>query len=305
MKIYFELQYSRLTRGLKEFGVNPYLGILLIAGIFVLLSNLFFKKITHPPYLYPLLAILSVYPLGNVNRNEFLKNIFTQSRYLGIRLLENALVALPFCIFLLIKHQYIAAFSTVLGCALCSRYNKADRSGLVIPSPFSKRPYEFTVGFRKTFGLSIILCVITYIALSVDNFNLGILPLIGSLLLCMSFYSMPEPTFYVWVHAQPSHVFLNGKIKTAALYSLFLSLPLAIPLICFYPSKAYIVVIIVVTGLLYVIMGVVGKYENYPGQVDLLQGLKMGLGLVCPPALFVLIPHFYLRAVKKLNVYLR
>lgn len=305
MKFYFALQCKRLLRSFQSWGMNPYLGILLAVGAFILISTQFYNRISYWQYGYPLLAILPAYSLGNGKRNQFLKTLFTKNAYLTLRAVENFLVAIPFAVFLLIKQQWLPTLPTLVICLLMSFYNNVGRSAFVIPSPFYKKPFEFTIGFRKNYLLITVLYILGYIALSFDNFNLGMLVLLVLTLVCMNFYATAEPEFYVWVHALTPKQFLMSKIKTALTYSVFTCLPVVIPYLVWYPFKAYIPVIILFVGMLYVITIIVSKYVDYPHQIKLLPTLKISLGMIFPPALFLLIPHFYRQSVKKLNAYLR
>jgi hypothetical protein len=251
------------------------------------------------------MALIVGLQLGEVGRNEFLKNIYTTVNYLKLRVLENLALAFPFVILLIYKGFYACALVTICFSLLVSLYNKVGRSVFVIPSPFFKRPFEFTIGFRKYYWLLIIIYTVILIALSVGNFNLAIFAYLSILLVCMSFYSGAEPLFYVWIHAQNAKVFLGNKIKTATLYSLYISLPVGILLISFFPLKALIILSVTLCGILYVLFGVIAKYTNYPNQTNLLQILTMAIGLVFPPFLLLLIPYFYKKSTKKLNPYLK
>ena len=44
---------------------------------------------------------------------------------------------------------------------------------LTIPTPFSKKPFEFSTGFRRSFFMFPIAYILTFIAIRVDNFNLA------------------------------------------------------------------------------------------------------------------------------------
>jgi hypothetical protein len=302
---YFQLLYIRLIRTLKDFGINPYLGIIFGALIFILLSISLFKRVAYFQYVYSVVALIAGLPLGKAQRNEFLKNIYTTGNYQKLRLLENLAVALPFVLLLISKSFYACALTTICFSSLVSLYNKIGRSTVVIPSPFFKRPFEFTIGFRKYYWILIIIYTVTLIALSVGNFNLAIFAYLSILLVCMSFYSGAEPLFYVWIHAQNSKVFLNNKIKTAMQYSVFISFPVGVLLISFFPFRALIILPITLCGLLYVLLGVIAKYTNYPNQTSLLQILTMAIGMTFPPFLLLLIPYFYIKSTKKLNDYLK
>jgi hypothetical protein len=305
MAVYFRLQYKRLIRILKDLGINPYIGIIFGALIFILLSNVLFKRVTYFQYVYIVIALIAGLQLGKTARNEFLKNIYTTGNYLKLRLLENLALTSPFVLFLMCKSFYTCALAAICLSLLVSLCNKMGRSTFVIPSPFFRRPFEFTIGFRKYYWILIIIYAVTLIALSVGNFNLAIFAYLSTLLVCMSFYSGAEPLFYVWMHSQNPTVFLKNKLKTAMLYSLYISFPIGVSLICFFPLKAWIIILVTLCGFLYVLLGVVAKYSNYPNQTNLLQILTMSIGMVLPPFLLLLIPYFFLTSAKKLNTYLK
>ena len=302
---YFRLLYKRLIRILKDFGINPYLGIVFSILIFILLSNTLFKKVAYFQYIYVAMALMFNLQLGKAGRNEFLKNIYTAINYLKLRALENLALALPFVIVLIYKSFYACALVTVCCSLLGSLYNKIGRSTFVIPSPFFKRPFEFSIGFRKYYWILILIYTVTLIALSVGNFNLAIFAYLSIFLVCMSFYSYAEPLFYVWIHAQNAEVFLKNKIKTALLYSLYISLPVCVLLISFFPFKALIILLVTLCGIFYVLIGVIAKYTNYPNQTNLLQILTMAVGILIPPFLLILIPYFFKKSTEKLNAYLK
>ncbi|MGZ3874541.1 MAG: hypothetical protein ACXVJD_16590 [Mucilaginibacter sp.] len=305
MTVYFRLQCKRVIRILTEFGINPYLGITLCVALFIWLSNFLFNRVAYLQYVYAAVALLTVLQLGEAKRNEFLNSIYAKNRYRKLRLLENLVLGLPFICFLIARSFYNLAFVTAVCCLLCSIYNRVGRTNFVIPSPFSKRPFEFTVGFRKYYLIVLVIYIVTVISLAVGNFNLGIFTYIGALLVCMSFYAETEPAFYVWIHAQRPPAFLKNKIRTAVRYSLYISLPIGALLVGFYPSKAFIIIAVGICGLLYVVLGVVGKYTNYPNQISLPQAFAMVIGVIFPPAMLLLVPHFYLKSVKKLNTCLK
>jgi hypothetical protein len=304
MKFYFQLQYKRLIRSLKDWGLNPVIGLILAVVGFTYISYQIFNRISYAQYVYPLLALISIFSLAQKTRNEFLKTVFSNNKYRKIRLIENLLLTVPFYLFMLTRHHYLQAVAMLIGAAGLSLYNDAGNWSVVIPTPFYKRPFEFLIGFRKNYLLLFLLYGVAVIAIVVNNYYLGMFCLTGTLLTCMGFYTVAEPVFYVWVHAQQAPGFLLAKIRTALIYSSCVCLPIALPFIFRYPSNAYIPLIVVFIGLLYVTMGVLGKYATYPHQGNLLQVLKLALGLIFPPALLILIPHFYRQSVQRLNAYL-
>ncbi|MDJ1501274.1 hypothetical protein [Xanthocytophaga agilis] len=310
MITYFELQYKRLNRSLSAFGLNPYLGLLLLGAFFILFSKLSYTKLLqlwppYAPYLYALLPLAAVYTLGNKSRNNFLKNIFTKKRYLQLRLLENSLIALPFYIFLMCMQQFLPSLVAVAGSLSGIFIQSVSLPTYAIPTPFSKRPFEFAIGFRKTYLLLFVLYTLGVIGMVVGNYNLGLFSLFCLFLLTMNYYSTPEPPFYVWIHSVNAHQFLQMKVKQSILHSLILVSPLALLLMILNPVNAYIVAIILVTGLLYTVTWVLGKYAIYPKEADLPQIIKMALGIFMPPLILILIPHFYFKSLVRLTTYLK
>jgi len=135
------------------------------------------------------------------------------------------------------------------------------------------------------------------------NPNLGMVCLLGIFLLCSSFYSHLDPIFYVWIHAEPAGLFLRKKIKTALLYSSWLTLPVLMMLVFFYPAQAILMIISFMVGLLYISMAVLSVYTNFPARMTIIQKFQSYMGILYPPALLFVIPNFYFQAVRRLKEY--
>jgi hypothetical protein len=189
--------------------------------------------------------------------------------------------------------------------SLLSLFNKVGKPAFIIPSPFSKRPFEFTTGFRRTYWLFVILLTITLISIYYHNLNLGIFCLICLFMIFMTFYTGREPIFYVWIHADSPKLFLRKKLKTALLYSFLSSLVIAVPLICFNPANIYIIVTILAIGLLDILLIVIAVYSNYPVQLNLIQNIQIAMAIAFPPFLLYAIPNLYSQAIRRLNVFLK
>jgi len=305
MKFYFTLQFKRFYRYLKEAGFNPYIALFSILVIFTTLSHLIFIKVKFAEYVYPFIALILINKLGNKDRNNFLKNCFTTGNYKIVRLLENSLIALPFFVFLLFKNEYFQAPIFLLLALLLSFFNSVNSLSFVLPTPFYKRPFEFIIGFRKTYLIFIIAYALAIISIRVSNFNLGFFAMIVVFLSCISFYSKPEPPFYVWIHSNTPKVFLKNKIKTAAIYSIFLSFPIAILLTIFNIDKAHFVLLFEIIGVLYVINSLLGKYAYYPAEISINQAFIIGASIVFPPLLLLTIPLFYSKSKTQLNFILK
>ncbi len=305
MEYYFKLQYWRIKREIKNFGINPYAGIFFYFLIFIVFSELIFKKVSSALYIYPIIALIFIYTLGEESRNGFLKLIFPKNMYIKIRLYENMLCAIPFSIFLVFRNQYLISLLTFILSGFISLINNVRWMRFQIPSPFSKRPYEFTIGFRRFYFIIIGIYSLTFISIIYNNLNLGLFSLILIYLLCLIFYSHLDPIFYVWIHAQSPKIFLRNKIKTALFYSFCLSLMIILPLIYFYKNEIQIIILTVLAGIFYMVAGVLAAYVNFPKQMTVSHQLQLCFGILFPPILVLVIPNFYSQAVIRLKVYLK
>jgi hypothetical protein len=305
MKEYFQLQFRRQIRIIRDFGANPYFGILVGIAVFIWVSFILFQKVSFPQYFYSFICLVMVSTAGEKSRNEFLKTIFTKKKYHYTRLLENVIFAIPFFIFLLYKNQPWIASATIVLSGISSFFNNRTKSSFVIPSPFSKRPFEFTIGFRRTFWLLVIILTLTVISIVYSNFNLGIFCLLGLYLVCVTYYSGQEPVFYVWIHSKTPKEFLNDKIRTGLRYSSLMSLFIVIPLAVFNPVNFWLILLIILIGQLDMILIVAGIYSNYPARLNLIQNIQIGVGILFPPFLLYAIPNLYTQSVRRLNVILK
>ncbi len=301
MKFYFSLQYKRICRHIQAAGINPYLGLILILLLFFALSYAFFEKVPYPQYIYPFLAWSVVNAFGGIQRNEFLKNCFSEENFRQIRLTENLIAVTPFFLFLIYQQQYLLALSIHPIAAGISFFNKVNRFQVVMPTPFYKYPFEFTVGFRQYYWIFGITYLLTIISLVVGNFNIGAFSLLSVFLSCLGFYSKPEPLFYIWTHAATPAQFLKQKMGIAVLYSLLLSLPIFISLLFFYPENARIILLFEGLGMVYIFTVLLGKYAYYPSEVNVIPMVLISLSIFIPPISLAVIPYFYFKAKQNLQ----
>jgi len=119
------------------------------------------------------------------------------------------------------------------------------------------------------------------IGICVDNFNLAIFAFAISLLNTINFYAKPEATFYVWTH---------------------ITLPIGISLLIFYIQYWYIACIILLMGMLYLLLMLLGKYAYYPAEVNIIQMLALAFSILIPPFLLISIPYFYVKAKQNLSL---
>ena len=165
MKYYFNIQYKMFGRKLSDFGINPITGYLLLPILFLGLSFYLFVKTEFTEYIYAFLSISMIAGLSDYNRNDFLKTCFSIKDYRKIRLLENSILALPFFTFLIYKGCFLTAAALLILEIILAFIVFGNKLNYTIPTPFYKRPFEFVVGFRKTFWLVLIAYFIIYMAL--------------------------------------------------------------------------------------------------------------------------------------------
>lgn len=304
MQEHFQLQYKLLNRHLLELGIAPWLAYGLIAILFVGISELFFHKLLMPEYIYPLIGLSFFGLLQNAERSEFFKRIYLPQKYQKIRVVEYILVALPIVIFLLCKTAFLSSILFLIIALTMSFLPDMKVSGRSLPTPFGRFPFEFAVGFRKSFPGFIIAAILLGIGLKVDNFNLGMFSLSLVFFIFLGYFSLAEPLTYIRFFACSKNDFLQKKMKAAALYSISFALPYALILGIFYPSKILFIAALLVLGVLYLWAALLGKYAAYPSALNILQGLALGFSLMFPPLLLFIIPWFYKLSLKNPKILL-
>ncbi len=305
MKYYFKLQYKRLYRIIDSTGFNPLIGVFIGFSIFIFASNLLFDKVENAKIIYPILSLFFFGKLSGKKRNDFLKNIFNNFKYKKLRLIENLILAIPFFVFMLFKNIYINSVIFIFIALAISQFNNIASLSFVIPTPFHRKPFEFIVGFRNTFWLFPISYFITYMAITVQNFNLALFSLIIVLLTPLSFYTKPEPPFFVWIHSSNPSEFLYRKIKTAIIFSLALGFPIIISLLIFFPSNNYdIIATISILALFILVTAILGKYSFYPSETPI-QLLLLISCIGFPPLIIFVLPYFYFKSNQNLKKLLK
>jgi len=307
MKEYFKLQYIMTKRKLSD-GSRPTVGYLLVffislvfVGVSVLLLS---SKSIYAPYIYAFASLFFTLKLSEERRNDFLKFCFGNEQYRKVRILENLIVALPFVIFLVYKQHFYLTLILVAITILMALLSFKATYNFTIPTPFSKKPFEFTVGFRNSFFMFFIAYGLAIIAVKVDNFNLGVFALGLIFFITLGFYLKPENEYFVWSYSCTPAKFLFTKIKTALLLSFCLCLPALIPLSVFYFEHIGVLLLCTFFGFLYLTTLVLAKYSDYPEEMGILQAIIFFIGLF-PLMLIVVIPLFAKQSVNKLNNFLK
>lgn len=305
MKFYIHLQLKIINRHLLAVGIHPMLFYAALVFIFFALSIYLFEQSYYAEYLYGAIPLSIFISLGSKSRNDFLKNINTKINFYQLKIIENALIALPFLLFLIFKEKYIAAVSLLLLANLMSFINLESKTQLAIPTPFYRYPFEFTIGFRKSYLIVLIAYFINLMGILTGNFYLSMFSLVIILLNCMSFYSKPDPPFYIWIFSTSPKKFIKAKLQTAIAYTCLICLPITASMSIFFLENIHIIFVIQLVGLFIIMAALLGKYAQYPSEINIIQGMSIGLSMLFPPLLFIIIPLFYVHSLKRLNEILK
>jgi len=298
-----------MTKRKLSDGSRPIVGYLLALFMFLIFIGfsmlMLFSKLTYILYIYALVPLFFMSKLSEIKRNNFLKICFGNGRYKKIRILENLIIALPFVIFLIYKQQFYLTIFLITITILIALLNFKTPYNITIPTPFYKKPFEFTVGFRNTFFMFFIAYGLAVIAVTVDNFNLGIFSLMLIFLTILTYYLQPENEYFVWSYYFTPAKFLIEKIKIAFLFSLYLCLPILFLLSIFYFEHIGILFFCTFLGYLYLTTLILAKYSAYPNEMDLVQAIITVICIIFPPMLIVIIPFFASKSVNKLKEFLK
>lgn len=287
-----------------DLGIPLLIGYILLPLVFILLSNYLFNKTEFASYVYGLFAISFVSKLSEPKRNDFLKSIFNINKYRKLRAVENLIYCLPFTLFLICKYQFSFPAILNLFVIIISLVNFSTNLNTTIPTPFSRKPFEFTVGFRKTYYIFPIAYFLTYISVSVGNFNLGVFSMLLIGLICFSYYSKTENEYFVWNYNLSSKEFLLEKTKTCLIYFSLLSLPVIITLGIMFSNQISILIVFLLLCYVYLATIIFAKYSSFPNQMNISQGILIATSFIFPPILLVFTPLFYSQSIKKLNTVL-
>ncbi len=304
MPYYFRLQYKMLNRKIIEFGLPPLVGYVLMTIGFVGLSFFMFMKLESALYIYGLLAIGGVVSLGEAQRNDFLKNCFSERTYKKLRVIENLILTLPFSIFLFSKNELLVGVTLLFINGLLAVFQFRNEWHYALPTPFYKTPFEFLVGFRATIWAYLLICFLVVMSVSVGNFNLGLFALLAVFLVAMSYYSKPEETFFVWMYSLSATQFLFKKIQIAFVHSMILALPIAATLLVVNPMKWWLIMVILLIGTLYLVSMILAKYSAFPKEISVPEGVILMFGIGLPPLLLVVVPYFYKKAKRQIGLVL-
>ena len=300
---YLKLQYKLLVRHIKATGLPVPIAYLLLVGLCYLVYYALFQYPIFGYYALILGNFQLLFLLTEKNRNDFLKNIFSRRDFHKIRLWENALVVIPsFVILLLHNHWPYALFLIVLAVLFAFLTFKAF--GKSIPTPFAKKPFEFIIGFRRSYLLLIVLYLLAAIGFYAANPNLVLFCVACIGLTCVLYYQLPEPIFYLWNDNHTPRGFLMRKFRRGILQCLLVAFPLLLVYVLLFPSALFNACI-VLGGILFLLpFAITLKYVAYPREINFPEGFALVLCFSFYPLILALLPFYYIKAINNLKNHL-
>jgi hypothetical protein len=305
MQDYFKLQLKLNLRKLKDFGIHPILGVFLLLLFFVLSSLYLFDKTSFAAPVYVVVATLYLLKNNHAERIFFLKSIYNKQRFYKLRLLENLLTVLPFQGFLLYFSEFVSSFILLLISIITVLSKVILKNEFVLPTPFSKRPFEFLVGIRKYYYIVFVFYFFALMGIIHNNINLGIFAILMIYVLSLSFYTNPEDPYFVWSFNCSPAKFLLKKIGAAVLQSSYL---IALPLIglgLFYSSEWHVFLLLYFIGLVFLTATILAKYASYPHQMHAPYQFILFLSVLFPVLLIFVFPYFYRKSLLHLKDHLK
>lgn len=311
---YFAWQLKLFSRSIRHFGLPPAVGYGLLAVVVVALPMWLLPTKPYLSWLYAAVGLFAMNPIRSDGRDEFLKTCYSKRDFILLRTIENVLLTLPFNLVLLIHSEFLLASGLTLVAMLLgvtAFWNRKRPNLPALPTPFSKRPFEFALGFRVGFPLLLFLYYVVAMAVVHDNFNLGIVTLYAIFIVCLCFYPQMEPDYYVWIHKASPKRFLFQKVSTAFLYASTLIVLPVVALSIVFPKFIGVLLWAVLAGFMNLAIVILLKYTEFPQPFHIGDGLLIAACLVCPiipiPFIFLPVPVIFIlydKAQKNLRNYL-
>ncbi|MCB0761762.1 MAG: hypothetical protein KDC12_09595 [Flavobacteriales bacterium] len=300
---FFLLQRNMATRRMNSWGLPGAWGWLALPVLFIVLSTWLYVRTSFAPWI---MVAFCAWPLSILNhpaRVQFLSQAFAKWTFIRIRLLENVGAALPFVVVLTVHSNWVSSAIAALLVPLFI-WTPLRKPTWVIPSPFSRFPWEFSSGYRRSWPLIVMFYLIIITGIQSGNFNWSAFGLVLLLLLPLRYYNEPEPLEYLMIYTCTPVQFLRKKIGVGAMYTLLLVAPACIMLALAFPEFILVQLAFLTVGLMYLATWISAKYSDYPYKLGVKSGMLIAYSFVFPPFLLGIIPFFFLKSVQKLKTYL-
>jgi hypothetical protein len=242
-------------------------------------------------------------PLTSKERYDHLRLIFKSKEVFKVRLIENALLSLPFMISL-VWVDWMAAVGAIIVVFGLTVKPLGRLIPYSIPTPFNRIPVAFPSGFRRLLIVHLLSWVICVFAITIDNYNMGLFSIILNWLLIYAYYGKIEPLEYVWMNSSTPKNLIVNRMREGLLGALMLILPFVICFIILDPSQWYLPVAILFLGVLNLWNVILSMLGDFPEETTIPNGIIVALSLMLPPLLLVSLFYFYAKAKNNLKTIL-
>lgn len=298
---YFKLQFRIMERYLHDFGFSKYL---LIPGIILFYIISYFFILQYPTwgsYLISLLNFQVLFHFSEFRRNDFLRSLFSTIDYHKIRIIENFLGSIGTIIILLFSNHAELCIILMVVCILFVFISTNNFWSRPILTPFYRKPFEFIVGFRKTWLLILLLYTFSILGILFSNENLSLFCMFCICLTSCSYYQNPEDPIIMWNQTRSPTQFLWFKIYRGILQLTLLILPILILQFAFFPEDFFKPVLLWGMGMLIIPFVITLKYAVFPRKINITEGFIMGLCLMFYPLILAIIPYYYYKSIQNLK----
>lgn len=303
MNFYFHLRFNIAKRSIQEFGVPIWIFFILLVSSIYAIYILTIKYPLYSPYGIIYLGWVTIFSNSGVNQVQFLKTIFPYRKYIRIRLIEHSFLLSPLFIISLLNGFWGALITLILIITASVFFKGTKLLSRPIFTPFSKKPFEFIIMFRKTLFLLIILYLITGISIYVSNPNLSVFVLVFSCLISLQGYSEIENEYILWNYNIGAKNFLSHKIKRGIFQLSQLTFPIIIPVSLCFPEKSLLLFIIWLISCLLIVLIVLLKYSVYPRSMNFIDSFIITLFSIIPLFILILYYFYYKKAINNLKRY--
>ena len=290
-----------LNRQVQDAGFPAVLWPLAAIAGYVALYYVMERYPTWGAYAIVLANFQLLFSLSDTRRNDFLKANFSTGHYYSIRLLENLLISLGTLVLCLLHGHYLLAGLLLAFAAIFLFSSTTSLWKRSIPTPFTAKPFEFSIGFRKTWLLLAVLYALGFIGLAVGNVNLGLFCLFGICGCSVLYYQDPEPLLVHWNQCRRPLPFLRYKMWRGIIQLSLLLAPLLLGLAVLHPSGFYKGAIVWGLGLLLVPFMVCLKYAVFPRRLNATEASMVALCVMFYPLILAVIPYYCIKAIDNLK----
>lgn len=315
IRYYLSIRLKQFWRFFSFNQFNPILGLVLLLAIFLFVSVAIYEKTTYASWIYMSIAIISISEFQQKQANEFLKYNVDSRSYYWVKLIENAMFAIPFIAFLLYENSMIQALIFVVFVLLYSFFNyKIPKPKLkALKSPFLSHAIEWHNTMRTYIVVFVLQLLLLIPAAISDNFYVFAVMFFILLFFINLTYSTVESEFMIWVYRTTTNSFLLKKLKTLSV-SYFSSVLLFFVVgVAFYHTHWQFLVLLILLGYLSVLGSMLIKYQFYPHEVAVQISQLIFFGLIvgsfinpAMAALTVLIMLYaYFKAKRKIKFILK